>query len=88
MKTENKLTARAAAGLLGAAAGNWGRGSTNKSLDKVYKADRRQLMAIRSALAVGRIKTAFRMANRLDTIVRDVIPTNVYEFMSEKAGAS
>lgn len=49
------------------------------TLNKVYASDRKDLRAVLKALKEGNMKKAKDLTWHLDTIVRDVIPNDIYE---------
>ena len=50
-----------------------------KSMKKVYAADRRQLNSVYHRIVNGEYASAGNYARGLDTIIRDVIPNDIYD---------
>lgn len=61
----------------------WKENKETKDLKAVYAEDRVDLMCIYNLCKEGNLKQAASMANQLDTIVRDVIPEDLYEAIFE-----
>jgi hypothetical protein len=66
---------------------NWGSGIfysfNDKVMLKAYADDRESLNAILALIDIEDYGGAWRVANLLDTIVRDQIPCSVWNFLSE-----
>lgn len=75
-----------AAELLAVQAKKWGDEAigTVGSLAKAYRDDEKQLMKVVQLLKANKIKQARKKASDLDTIVRDVIPTEVYDWLFDE----
>jgi hypothetical protein len=55
--------------------------SDDKELIKCYADDRKQLMRVYKLLKAGKVRQALKVANDLDTIVRDQITDDIYGVM-------
>ena len=55
-----------------------GRKEADAELARQYEADAQELTAFRDAVAAGEIETAQRLADAMDTIVRDQIPLKLF----------
>ena len=59
------------------------RGDTDKSLDKCYTKDRKQLRHVLSLFRRGKYLEAGLEAQSMDTILRDIIPDKAWRLMCE-----
>lgn len=57
----------------------WKENEYTMDLKKVYAQDRRQLQRVYNSIQKGQLQKAREIANRLDTIVRDQVPTDIYD---------
>lgn len=53
------------------------------SIQKAYAADRKELRKIYHLFKIGKYKEADEKVSHLDTIVRDQIPVDVYDFLEK-----
>lgn len=60
---------------------NWVNPSPDKTMDKVYATDRKQLLSVYNYCLKSEYKRAANLAYKLDTVVRDQIPNDVYDFL-------
>jgi len=52
-----------------------------KEMEEMYLADKRGLRLVADLISTGDIDKAYRVASRLDTNVREVIPDDVWEML-------
>ena len=68
---------------------NWkaiGDHKKDKEMVALYKKDRKDLRRVVSLIKRGKFKQAGNMAWDLDSVVRDVIPIRVYNFITKEGG--
>jgi len=64
-----------------------GKECSNTELAEAYASDVKDLRKVYAAIAEDNIDEAAKIADRLDTIVRDQIPESVYTFLYDETGA-
>ena len=61
---------------------NWLGTTIDREMWNMYVSDTEDLICIHSFIKEGKISPAFECASKLDTAARDVIPTEVWNWMS------
>ena len=56
----------------------------DRKLKSVYTADRKQLRHVRSLIRQRKYQEAHDAAMHLDTIIRDLVPEEIWDFLEEK----
>ena len=63
------------------------KGADAKKMQEAHDEDAADLLAVHDSAKAEDWKHAWTLAGHLDTIVRDQIPTRLYYFLMQKAGA-
>ena len=80
------LSNETAAQLIVNSANEWEADGKGTGIEKAYKNDAIKLRKVAELVSKGKIKQALNMFERLDTIVRDILPDEVFNWLNDIAG--